>query len=215
MNRGRTIPDAASAALSLSKAVAGITDYDCIETLEAVLPILLSQFPEVAWPLIGSAIVRDDPRQSCLFELMLSEPRWRKHGESIAPILNLPEDILFAWCHAHPDQAPAFAARTVPLLEGSGSDESDLRVHPVMIRLIEEFGDRKDVIDAAIRSMGTKVWIGTEASLWAPYWKPVKQLLAHSSPTVRHWAKAALGWMKKANKDAHVRDEEWEARVEG
>ena len=213
--QGPDDPDTADAALSLSKAVAGITDYDCTETLEAVLPILLSQFPEVAWPLIGSAIVREDPRQSFLFELMLNESRWQKHGESTAPILNLPEDTLFAWCHAHPDQAPAFAARTVPFLEVDGDDESGLRVHPVMIRLIEEFGDRKDVIDATIRSMGTKVWIGAEASLWTPYWKPMKQLLAHSSPTVRHWAKTTLRWMKRASKDAHVRDEEWEARVEG
>ncbi len=213
--QGLDDPDAADAVLSLSKAAAGIQDYNCTRALELVLPILLSRFPEVAWPLIGSAIVRQDPRQSFLFESMLSELRWRKHGESTVPILNLPEDTLFSWCHAHPDRAPAFAARTIPILKVDGDGESGLRVHPVMIRLIEEFGDCKNVTDAAISSMGTKAWIGTEESWWTPYLQPMKQLLAHPSPTVRRWAKDTLLWMKRASKDSHVRDEEREARVEG
>ena len=213
--QGPDDPDAAAAALSLSKAVAGITDYDCTETLESVLPLLLSRFPEVAWPLIGSAIVTGDLRQHSHFESLLGEPLWRKHGESTAPILNLPENTLFAWCHAHPDRAPAFAARTVSFLGVDNDSDSGLCVHPVMIRLIEEFGDRRNVIDAAIGSMGTKVWIGTVASLWTPYRQPMKQLLAHSSPTVRRWAKTTLRWMNKAAEDARVRDEEWEAHGEG
>ena len=214
LEQGPDDPDTAGAAYSLSKAAAGIQDYDRTRALELVLPILLSRFPEVAWSLIGSAIVRQDPRQSFLFESLLSEPSWQKHGESPAPILNLPEDTLFAWCCAHPDRAPAFAARTVPFLEMDGDSESGLRVHPVMIRLIEEFGDCKNVTDAAIRSMEAKVWIKTEESRWTPYVQPMKQLLAHPSPTVRRWAKAILRWMKRASKDAHVRDEEWKARVE-
>jgi len=31
-------------------------------------------------------------------------------------ILDLPEDSLFAWLHAHPDLAPAFAAGMLPVL---------------------------------------------------------------------------------------------------
>ena len=214
LEQGPDDSDASAVVLALSKAAAGSQDYDCTDVLELVLPILLSQFPEVAWPLIGSAIVKGDPQQYSHFESLLREPLWQKHGESTAPILNLPEDTLFAWCHAHPDRAPAFTARTVPFLEVDSNAESGLRVHPAMIRLIEEFGDCKNVTEAAISSMGAKVWIGTEESLWTPYRQPMKQLLAHPSPTVQRWAKDTLRWMKRASKDAQVRDEEWQARVE-
>lgn len=207
-------PDDPDAALSLSKAVAGSTGYASTKTLESVLPLLLSRFPEVAWPLIGWAIVAGDPRQHSHFELMLGEPPWRRHGESTAPILNLPDDTLFAWCHAHPDRAPAFAARTVSLLEVDGDSDGGLCVHPVMIRLIEEFGDRENVTDAAIRSMDAKGWFRTEASLWTPYRQPMKQLRGHSSPTVRRWAETTLRRMNKAVENARARDEEREARVE-
>ena len=111
----------------------------------------------------------------------------------------------------HPPSPPG----PVSFLGVDDDSDSGLCVHPVMIRLIEEFGDRKNVTDAAIRSMGTKVWFGTEESLWTPYRQPMKQLLAHSSPTVRRWAKTTLRWMNKAIEDAHVRDEEWDARGEG
>ncbi len=214
LEQGPDDPDASAVVLALSKAAAGIQDYDRTHALKLVLPILLSRFPEVTWPLIGSAIVQGDPRQYSPFKSLLSEPLWRRYGESTAPILNLPEDTLFAWCRAHPNRAPAFAAKTVPFLGVDSDSDNGLCVHPIMIRLIEEFGDCKNVTDAVYSSMGSKVWIGTEESLWAVYRQPLEELLANSSPNIRRWAKATLRRMERESQDAHGRDEEWKARVE-
>ena len=161
--QGPDDPDAADAALSLSKAVAGITGLRLYpKRWSRCSPFSCPGFSEVAWPLIGSAIVRQDPRQSFLFKSMLSEPRWRKHGESTAPILEPPGgDTLFAWCHAHPDRAPAFAARTVPILGVNDDSDSGLSCtsgHDSIDRGV--WGPCKNVIDSGIRSMRAKVWIG-------------------------------------------------------
>ena len=110
---------------------------------QSILPILLSRFSGIAWPLIGSAIIS-------------------AKGDYIYgfPLLSLPENTLFAWCHAHPEHAPAFAARHVPFLDSGESGA--LSVHPVMVRLLEEFGDRRDVIEVSRCHMCSGLSIGSK-----------------------------------------------------
>ena len=207
--------NASAVALALSKAVSQIKGYEGYRVMEPLLPILLSRFPAIAWPLIGTAIVTAEPHQSHRFELLLREPGRKRHGESTAPILSLPEDTLFAWCHAHPERAPAFAARTVSFLGSQDHGGNGLYVHPVMIRLIEEFGNRKDVTEASYEAMGNKGFVELEESLWMPYQKPLMKLLDHPNPTVQRWAKNGLRWLRKVLEDSRLRDAEREARVEG
>jgi len=220
LERGPADPDASATALALSKAAANITDSGRMYRLEAVLPILLSRFPGVAWPLIGSAIVGNDPRQRFLCESMLgkqpgsSRGQELDDGENCVPILHLPEDTLFAWCHAHPERAPAFAAKTVPFLASNEDGKDCLSMHPVMIRLIEEFGDREDVTDAVVGTLLTKPRFVPEEGWWTTYHQLVTKLLGHANPKVRRWAKAVLRELQRWIEHARVRDAEGEARVE-
>ena len=220
LDRGPSDSDASSTALALSKATVTITDYDRIYRMESVLPILLSRFPGVVWPLIGSAIVGDDLRLRFLCQSMLGEQPgssrgWRlDDGEIYAPILQLPEDTLFAWCHAHSERAPAFAARTVPFLASNEGGKDSRSMHPVMIRLIEEFGDREDVTDAIVGTLLTKCRFVPEESWWTTYHRLVTKLLSHSNPKVRRWAKVTLRELGRLIEHARVRDAEVEVRVE-
>ena len=75
-------------------------------------------------------------------------------------ILNLPEDVLFAWCHANPDHGPAFAGAVLPVLTTRDPQAIEREFHPSIARLIDEFGERNDVqrqIEANIHSFG---WMG-------------------------------------------------------
>ena len=108
--KGRADPDAAAIALSLAKQIVAVDDNDLIKP---VLPLLLREFPEIVWPVLGQAIVTDR-KDAWRMELSL--------GDSFAfdvkkpAILDLPEEVLFAWCAAHPGVAPAFAAGLLPVL---------------------------------------------------------------------------------------------------
>lgn len=221
LNRGPGDSDASATALALSKAAVNVTAYDRIYRVELILPILLSQFPGVVWPLISSAIVGNDLRQRFRCRSMLGEQpgssRSRRlgDGETCAPILYLPEDILFAWCHAHPECAPAFAARTVPFLTSNEGGTDSLSVHPVILRLIEEFGDREDVTEAIIRTLSMKGRFVPEEGWWTTYHRVATKLLGHSNSKVRQWAKVALRELGRLIQHARVRDAEVEARVEG
>ncbi len=207
LEKGREDSDASATALALARAVADIEDYDQTHALKPVIPALLANLPEVSWPLIGQAIVNADSVKSFLLESMLGEWRFGQ-GRDNFPILNLPADTLFAWCHADPDRAPPFVAKIVPVF---GDNESETTVHPVLIRLIEEFGDRKDVDDAIVGNMHTGGWAGPEEGFWAPYQEPVGKLLDHPNPRVRKWAKATLRWLAKTIESARTRDAEEEA----
>lgn len=87
-------------------------------------------------------------------------------------------------------------------------------MHPVMIRLIEEFGDREDVTDAAVGTLLTKPRFVPEEGWWTTYHQLVTKLLGHANPKVRRWAKAVLRELQKWIEHARVRDAEVAARVE-
>ena len=98
LGKGRQNPDARATALELAKAVANVEGFNDDLLIKPLLPRLLSGFPEIAWPLIGQAIV-SDPRRASRLRYVLGDPY--SIGRKANPvILRLPEDTLFAWCDA-------------------------------------------------------------------------------------------------------------------
>lgn len=178
--------------------------------VEPVLDLLLSMFPEITWPLIGQAIV-SDPHQAWRLESVLGGRIGSDRGK-VAALLDLPEDTLFAWCHAHPDRAPAFVARVVPALTAYSRETSDRSLHPVLIRLLDEFGDRDDVLDAMVHRMHTFGWWGSLTTYFALYEKPFRALLDHPKGKVRRWARRTLRRLSDSINAARDQDEEWEAQ---
>ena len=126
-------------------------------------------------------------------------------------ILSLPESTLFAWCHAHPDRAPAYAAGLVPFLTTQETAASERSLHPVMARLLDEFGDRNDVRQAVERNIRTFGWSGSRTNYYALYKEPIGRLLQHSKPEVSRWAKTVLRELADAIVAANEEDEEREA----
>jgi len=134
--------------------------------------------------------------------------------EPDAVLLHLPQDTLFAWCHAHPDRAPAFVAKVVPPLTSYRHDAAGRSLHPVLVRLLDEFGDRDDVLQGIADRMHTFGWSGSLASYFALYEEPLRPLLDHPQAKVRHWAKATLRGLRASIERARDQDEESAARWE-
>ena len=212
LEQGRGDGDARATAFALAMALVNDEDDSGEDFIEPMVPMLLSDFPEIAWPLIGQAIVSDQQQAWRLTRVLRG--RRPADGESNPIILSLPEDTLFAWCHAHPDRAPAFAAGVVPVLAGSELEASERSLHPVMIRLLDEFGDREGVLQAVLGNMRTFSWSGSLASRFALYEEPLRTLRDHPKPKVRRWAAATLRALATTIVDAHDEEEEWKARWE-
>ena len=206
LKKGRQDPDARATALHLSKTLANIADWKEDRVVRPLVPRLLSDFPEIVWPLIGQAIV-SDPKRTWLLEGVLGE-RALLGQDANPPILSLPEDVLFAWCHAHPDRAPAFAASIVPVLTAGREDAPERSLHPVMARLLDEFGDRKEVLNAVDRNMNSFTWAGSAASHYELHKEPIRALCSHPGRQVRRWAERMLRRLDDEIKNARDDDDE-------
>ena len=119
---------------------------------------------------------------------------------------------MFAWCHAHPDGAPQFAAAVLPVLARQPSAASHHELHPAMARLLDEFGDRQPVLDAVTSNMHTFGWTGSFTTYFARFEEPLQALAEHPKVKVRRWARKLLRRVHSEMDRARKDDEEVEAR---
>jgi hypothetical protein len=185
--KGRDDPDAGGIAIALTKQIVGGIESTGDNLIKPLLPSLLSGFPEIVWPLLGQAIV-SDRKKAWHFEHALGDS-FAFGSRQEPPILSLPENILFAWCHAHPEVGPAFVAVVAPVLTHRNPDAGQSEFHPITKRLLDEFGDREDVFRALVRNMHTFGWTGSRTRYYALYEPPLRGLENHPVGAVRRWAK--------------------------
>lgn len=155
-----------------------------VEIIRQVLPALLSSLGEIAWPLISKAL-EERPYEWRLSYALRDKP---SYGDGGPPILSLPENLLFGWCHANPEFAPAFVAEAVPILRENGQEE----IHPATKRLLDEFGERGDVLNGLESNIPGSVWHGSLADALVPYREPLMRIRKHKKEPVRQWAVETL-----------------------
>jgi hypothetical protein len=202
--KGRGDRDAPTIALSLAKQLVVADEARNPDLIKPLLPRLLADFPEIVWPILGQAIV-SDRMEAWRLEHALDSFTFDTKKPSI---LQLPADVLFAWCHAHPDVAPAFVAGLVPVLTNRDPDDADRALHPIMKRLLDEFGDRPDVVRALTRNMYAFGWTGSRTTYFALYDGPLRELDTHPLGSVRRWAKKTRGQLGHEIDEARNEDEE-------
>ena len=211
LKKGWQDAGARAVALALAKALADIEKWRDCELVRPVLPLLLSEFTEIVWPVLGQAIA-SDPDSGYRFKHVLGcQHSFEKIKRPL--ILKLPEETLFDWCHEHPDHAPAFTASTVPVLTTYQADATDRALHPVISRLIDEFGEREDVLFEIRISIQQYSWSGPLAKYYGLFLEPLERLRSgHPKNPVRRWAKEMLRFLREQAEAVQRRDEEREAR---
>lgn len=212
LTKGRQDPDAPTVALTLSRAVVDCDQPINDSYIQPLLPCLLSDFPEISWSLIGQAIISDRKRAWQL-EFVLGSSLSVDDGANPA-MLSLPEEVLFAWCHAHPDTAPAFAAAVLPVLAPQSTESPQLGLHPVTAQLLDLFGDRQPVLDALARNICSFGWTGSVVPYFARYEEPLQALFDHHQVKVRIWARRMLDQVRLEMDRYRKADDEFEAEAE-
>ena len=212
LGKGRDDKDARATALTLATVIAQSDDLNDDRLVEPILPLLLGEFPEISWSVIGQAIISEEARAWRLAYLLRGSPSLE--NEEARPILRLPEETLFAWCHAHPKRGPAFVAAILPILARDEEEGSGRELHPLVLKLLDGFGDQDGVLEAIDANMNTFTWWGSMTNYYALYRGPLGTLINHPQRQVRDWAKATLRQVERQIKVARKEDEEQEARWE-
>jgi hypothetical protein len=171
--KGRDDADARTVAMILAKQLASNPDGDRADLIKSLLPEMLSKFASIVWPVLGQAIVKDRAK-SWRIEHALGDS-FSFADEKKPPILSLPEDILLAWCHEYPEVAPAFVATVVPVLTTQKRDAVTHSFHPLVKRLLDEFGERDDVLRKLVQNMHTFGWTGSRTTYYALYEQPLRE----------------------------------------
>ena len=196
LSQGSENSDARAVAVKIAKQIVEeedllsypVQDYLDQEIIKPVLPPLLSNFGGIVWPLIGPAVKKNKAK----FLSIMGERLYSPHEEP--PILHLSEDTLFGWCHANPEVGPAFVAEAVPLLAPVTNNEKEAsseEFHPLIKRLIDEFGDRQDVLDALESHMNASRGAVPRVSAqdrFASYRQPLRSIENHAKGAVHRWA---------------------------
>ena len=214
LRKGRDDADARTLALTLARAMTAEKAWrDTIDFLAPLLPDMLSEFPEVAWPLIGQHMVQPTTTGRHL-RYVMSNGSFFERRDSEAPILSLPSEALFAWCSAHPEKAPVCAARVLPILANENSNEEGTAIHPLFLRLLDQFGDQEDVLKSADSNIHSFSWGGSLTTYYARYLSPLENLREHPISQVRRWANRMHLKLERAIEKEKNNDEEYQARWE-
>jgi DNA-binding transcriptional regulator YiaG len=208
LNKGPADADARTAAGELASYLAAGPDRHARDLIKPLLPIMLQNFASIVWPPFGNAIVRD---RSTAWRVEHALGDGFSFSDKKNPaILHMPEDILFTWAHTHPDAAPAFLARVLPVLatRAGGVERS---FHPLTMRLLNEFGERDDVQRCLVQNMHTFGWSGSLTTYYALYEEPLRSLFEHPIGALRRWAKITHAQMRKQVEAAKREDDEQDA----
>ena len=205
LKRGRDDEDARAVALEISKALVNSDRFDKMPRSKDLISALLSRFPEISWPIIGE-VVLSNPVRAFTLKLILGEGL-SFHGRHQPVILSLPEETLLAWCHANPNSAPIFAAEAFPFLTDYDVGNSGTGLHPVMGKLVDQFGHLDGFWKAIGRNIHTGGWSGSATTYYELYRRPLEALQKHEKPKARTWAKRLLKQIESSIQAAHNDDE--------
>ncbi len=121
-------------------------------------------------------------------------PATSTHRRVTGPIFLVPWKALRAWSYRNPDFAPAFLMRIAPVFEEGSTPQKkpDRSWSRIVLDLLDEFGDRQDVLLALSGNMMTFFCSGSMVPYHEQYKTPLQTLLGHHRPSVAAWARSQL-----------------------
>lgn len=127
-------------------------------------------------------------------------------GRSVGVLFDGDIDSIFNWCTDNKPLAPMRLAELIPIFDNNNTDYT--KWHPVALRLIDEYGDIKEVRDHLSSNMGTYSWTGSVVPFLESKKELFKQLTNHKTEGVREWAVSYIGYLDKDIEREKNRDAE-------
>ena len=127
-------------------------------------------------------------------------------GRSVGVLFDGDIDSIFNWCENNKPLAPTRLAELTPIFDNDNNDFE--KWHSVAQRLIDEYGDIKDVLSHLSSNMGTYSWTGSVVPFLESKKELFKQLSNHETETVREWANSYIGYLDKDIEREQNRDAE-------
>ncbi len=89
-----------------------------------------------------------------------------------------------------------------------------MTMHPILRRLIYEFGERASVLDGIESNIYTYSWAGSRTKYYGQYIDPIGVLTEHRIPSVQRWAKRMIRQLRSEIERARDHDAELDVEME-
>jgi hypothetical protein len=97
------------------------------------------------------------------------------------------------------------------MLTTQREDAPERNLHPIAKRLLDEFGEREDVLRKFTQNMHSFGWSGSRTTYYALYDAPLRSLQAHPVAAVRRWAAKMHAAFSREIEEAKTEEDEREA----
>lgn len=169
-----------------------------------VLKVLLDDYYESIWEIIGAGLIGDYLTYFHLKNMLgTRNGNWGHEGHLFEN--DSRNKKILEWVRKHDEVAPKRIANMMPI--ESGNSES-VEWHPFTRAIIDEFGQIDDVLKELSSNMGTFGITGSSV----PYYKNQKilleQLLDHQLENIREWAENMIEYTEQCIKREELDDEE-------
>jgi len=170
-----------------------------------VLEVLLKEYFDECWDLIGKALISEDWHTRHHLENIVGTGYEKEKSEAL--IADIPQDGLLKWCKKNLPHGPTEIAHLTPVFS---REEGKISWHPLARKLIDEFGNLEEVR----RRLSSNLWSFSSCGSRAPYYQKRIDLLSelsnHSIKEVREWAALDIKYFEKERNAAKSEAEEWE-----
>lgn len=206
LGKGRGHRGTCEVAIELCNTLIDSEDLATNDLIEPLIPTLLRDYPEISWSIIGSAIVSRPQQRWRIKDLLRTKSSDAKRARLIT---YLDPSVLIAWCKANPTVGPRFLASTVPIWDESrDGGKGDNLLHPIIQRMIDEFGSDPEVRNAVFDNIGSFSWKASATREFSRRKALLEQLSHHRDTAVKIWARRSLGRLREmANVDREDRME--------
>lgn len=192
---------------SVIESITWENSYHLDHYIQRVYEILLKVHFNSIWPALSDALLSSEEKYIRFYGL--------KHilgshiggvGRSVGVLFDGDIDSIFNWCADNKPLAPSRLAELTPIFDNNNTDYA--KWHPVALRLIDEFGDIKEVLSHLNSNMGTYSWTGSVVPFLESKKELFRQLTNHKTELVREWATSYIGYLDKDIEAEKNRDAE-------
>lgn len=192
---------------SVIESITWENSYHLDHYIQRVYEILLKVHFNSIWPDLSDALLSSEENYIRFYGL--------KHilgshiggvGRSVGVLFDGNIDSIFNWCEDKKPLAPSRLAELIPIFDNNNTDYA--KWHPVALRLINEYGDIKEVLSNLSSNMGTYSWTGSIVPFLESKKELFRQLSNHKTDLVKEWATSYLGYLEKDIERERNRDEE-------
>lgn len=116
-------------------------------------------------------------------------------GRSVGVLFDGNINSIFNWCKENKPLAPTRLAELTPIFDNNNTDYA--KWHPIALRLIDEYGEIKEVLSHLSSNMEAYSWTGSVVPLLESKKELFKKLTSHKIESVREWATSYIGYLDK------------------